>query len=105
MGTVCFRCSDEACLTSKYRLLEGSKESGKEGSGDSSMASRIHRYGWGNGRECLLRSICELAEVPLFRKRKRGKGFGGLAEEEEENEGGDRDGDGMKGRETARAFF
>ncbi|XP_043504613.1 uncharacterized protein LOC122525751 [Polistes fuscatus] len=28
----------------------------------------LEEYGWGNGRECLLRSICELAEVPLLRK-------------------------------------
>nr|KAF7412779.1 hypothetical protein H0235_012630 [Vespula pensylvanica] len=28
----------------------------------------VRRYGWGNGRECLLRSICELAEVPLLRR-------------------------------------
>ncbi|KAK2586394.1 hypothetical protein KPH14_010681 [Odynerus spinipes] len=33
----------------------------------SSIENLLDEHGWGNGRECLLRSICELAETPLLR--------------------------------------
>ncbi|XP_035740251.1 uncharacterized protein LOC118449591 [Vespa mandarinia] len=34
----------------------------------STIENLLEEYGWGNGRECLLRSICELAEVPFLRR-------------------------------------
>lgn len=46
-------------------------QSDANGFGGMKINVNILRYGWRDGRQCLLRTICELAETPLGRRSRQ----------------------------------